>query len=206
MALHRRFARSALMALVPLAVASAACSGASASDLGQPEPSSEDAPSSAAAPSDPPAQAAPHDPPGRVVDGGSEADAAPPACTTLVNVASEVSLIANASSAPPAAGGVIADGTYVVTSATLYTGPGGASGPTSQKVRMTIAIVGPRAESISDDVGRVSTLSTVGNELHSTTSCPGTGTDVVEFTATPTSLTIHMADGAGTRVYFLDKL
>src|SRR5262245_27990911 len=149
MSLDRRFA---FLTLCFLAGLGAACSGSNPES----EPARE--PAVATGPSDPP-DASP-DPasgpsPGPAVAGADAGprDAAPDGdggkrvCNALVNVAPQVTLVAEASDPPTALGGAIADGTYVLTSATVYTGAAGASGPTLQKIQMTIAVAGTHLES-----------------------------------------------------------
>jgi hypothetical protein len=125
-------------------------------------------------------------------------------CNALVNVASEVPIVREATLPPPPAGGAITDGTYVVTRATLHTGPNGATGPHGS-VKMTVAIAGTKGESVFDGVTRSMHFTIVGNEMHATNICPSQGTDTVGFTARPDSLTIYLLDSAGTRVYLLEK-
>jgi len=134
-----------------------------------------------------------------------DAEAGKPACNALVNLGTDVPILTEAAVPPPAMGGAIADGTYVVTSATLYTGPNGASGPSGKSVRMTVAIAGMRGDSVLDDMNRSATFVIAGTKLKSTATCPGTGTDEVDYSATPESLTLYLIDSKGTRVYFLGR-
>jgi hypothetical protein len=196
MSLHHRFAVLALLAFIPLG---AACSGSTAEPLGE---------RAAVAPSPPdPVDAAPGADASASADGSvADKDAGKPACNALVNVASDVAVLAQPSAPPPAKAGAIADGTYVLTSATLYTGPGGAAGPTGETLKMTLAIDGSDGQSVFDGVTRSTKLEIVGDKLRSTSTCPGTGTDEIAYSATATTLALYLLDSKGTRVYSLERM
>jgi hypothetical protein len=86
-------------------------------------------------------------------DGGDDSPA--PACTTvdggcgaLASCGMRVAVLKVASSPPPSLGGAVADGTYVLTGFTLFTGALGGSGPTGAWFRQTIALT-----TLVDDAG-----------------------------------------------------
>jgi hypothetical protein len=126
-------------------------------------------------------------------------------CAALPNVATEVPLIAVPSAPPAAGGGPIANGTYVATTATLFTGSGGTSGPTGKHVQMTVLIDGAHATTVFDAVTREATITRDGTNLHADSICPSKDTDDTAYTATPTTLSIYIVDSKGTRVYSLTK-
>jgi hypothetical protein len=171
---------------------------------------------SAATDATPPADAAAADPPRdaatreAVTDAGLEAaaDAAKAKCNALENVATDVPVVAQPATAPPPEGGALASGTYVLTSAVEYTGPGGMSGATSKSMRMTIRIHanGSDAETVFEGVNRTATLTTSGTTLRAATICPGTSTDENGYTATPTTLTVYIQRTSSVLVYVLSKL
>lgn len=206
MSFPHRFTFLAALVLAPLAPFATACSGAAAPDAVEASPDASDTPSPS-----PAGSARPNDPRAPETDAGAGADASAdhdsgkPSCNSLVNVAADVPIIAAPSAPPPATGGAIADGTYVVTRATVYTGIGGAAGPTGKSVKMTVTVAGANVESVFDGVTRSATIAMAGTMLESTTTCPGTGTDELPYSATSTSLTLVLIDTAGTRVYSLEK-
>ena len=59
------------------------------------------------------------------------------ACNALVNSAPEVAPVYVPADLPVPAGGELSDGTYHVTANSIYTGPGGGSGPTGASIRNT---------------------------------------------------------------------
>lgn len=127
-------------------------------------------------------------------------------CSTLTNVAQPVEIVNQAGDAPPATGGVIASGTYVVTSAVRYTGAAGQTGPSGQKVQMTVRITGQDAESIFDNVPRRATIHVDGVNLRTTARCPSSAVDDAPFSASGDSLTLYLNDSKGTRVYSLTRI
>lgn len=123
------------------------------------------------------------------------------ACHDLVNVGTNVVFTAEASPPPTPLGGTIVDGTYVLTTATLYTGTGGASGPTGDTRSMTMRITGARGDSIFDGVARTAQFAVSGTTMTSTSVCPesgGTRTD--GYDATPTTFAVHLGGSQGVLV------
>jgi len=130
----------------------------------------------------------------------------PGVCNTLANVATTVPILAVASDPPPARGGSFSDGTYVATGATLYTGAGGATGPTGRTLTMTVRVAGTRLESIFDAVPRTAVITGIqGTSVQTTGVCPNTKADSVSFTADGATLALYLIDSSGTRVYSFDK-
>jgi hypothetical protein len=70
-------------------------------------------------------------------------------CTTIALLGSLVPGTFVASAPPSGAGGMVADGTYVLTKYQLYTGTGGLSGPTGQSLQTTIRLTAGVYESVS---------------------------------------------------------
>lgn len=140
--------------------------------------------------------------------GGAGGGPPPPdgGCSTLVGIGAEITTVAAPTVAPPATGGTLADGTYVLTRSTLFTGPGGESGPTSIKRALTLRITGSTAE-VARNKGapQRASLSVAGSKLNIAKVCPKVGSEEVEYTATPTSLSIFETDSDGTALYFFEK-
>jgi hypothetical protein len=95
-------------------------------------------------------------------DGGGEADSGSDgpsdggesdggmACTNIANVGTVVHYIDVPTDQPIAqGGGPPSDGTYVITAASLYTGDGGASGPTSTTIQETVVVSGMSYDQVS---------------------------------------------------------
>jgi hypothetical protein len=112
-------------------------------------------------------------------------------CNKLVQLGGPVTPTCSEATPPALTGGTIVDGTYVMTSATVYTSgtttcsgltfpPGGPS---------TIAMAGPCMQSI-DSMGGAKNFarSTSGNMLTLMEICPGVTTNTVQYTATATTL------------------
>jgi len=135
----------------------------------------------------------------------AEADARPQVCNDLTNIGLDVPIVSEAREAPVATGGTFVDGTYVLTRASVYTGPEGASGPTGRSMRMTIRKDGPRYDSVFDGVPRRAEVTLSGTDLVTKTTCPSSSTMTVGYSATPTSVMVRFPDGANTRVYVYAK-
>lgn len=200
MALHHRFALLVALAGIPLELA---CSGADPSPGGAVE-LDRDTTTYPSDPAEPPSEAPSPDAGG--ARDTAEGESGGSTCSALVNVAPEVQIVAESSDPPPATGGAIADGTYVARNATIYTGAGGTSGPTGSTLQMTVAIAGSLSETVTNGVASSSKMTTSGNQLTYETTCPAERVSHVEYSATPTSLTIHLVDSKGTRVYSLERL
>lgn len=132
-------------------------------------------------------------------------DAKPAVCNDLVNLATDVSVDSDPSEPPTAEGGTFVDGTYLLTRATVYTGPGGASGPSGETMRMTLRKDGPRYDSILKGVARRAEVTIDGTNLVTKSICPSISTRTIGFTATSTSLMIRFPESGGTRVYVYER-
>jgi hypothetical protein len=120
------------------------------------------------------------------------------ACNTLANIGSPVTITEVAQDPPPPQGGTVVDGTYVLTSETTYTGPGGATGTTGTQT-VTIQITGNTIQVAKDFDPPTSTytLSTSGTTFSTTGVCPpGVGPLAGSYTATPTSFTVLLGPSA----------
>jgi hypothetical protein len=149
------------------------------------------------------------------VDGAP--DAAPPAdaavaCNTVPNGGATVTLVRVPQAPPAPTGGTIADGTYVLTSLVQYTGPGGASGPTSMMVRMSMRIGGGRLDLVqntgSGDQTLTYDLATMPamNLLTITPTCPSAGPPQPSlYSASPTELRAYGNGQTSSPLYVLTK-
>jgi hypothetical protein len=133
----------------------------------------------------------------------SSSDTAPPApaCNTLVNDGPTVSLTVVLTAAPPANGGTVVDGTYVLSKATLYTNgvtvtpPPNAFSAVLQMAGHTMQQVG----SINGAESRyTSTFTVSGSNVTTEDTCPAPKSTTYQFTATATLLTISGASTVGT--------
>lgn len=131
--------------------------------------------------------------------GSPDTDEAPTTeegCAPLEN-SSPVVAVENVSvAAPVPAGGAIADGTYVLVRASMYTGVGGPSGRTSETKKMTVRIAGSRIDRVSEGNVHSATFTTRGATLELRTTCPTPLDSQESFTATPTQFSIFVQRGA----------
>jgi hypothetical protein len=115
--------------------------------------------------------------------GGSNCGGNGNACSSLVDGASVTYVVQIASVAPtPAGGGAPMDGTYYLTSASVYTGEGGAKGKTTESRQETLQISGSGTE-----------LNLVSNN----DSCLSTAAGSLSFGATQVTLTATCPSGEG---------
>ena len=121
---------------------------------------------------------------------------APVACNTLVNSASAISIEQVASDPPAPAGGTPVDGTYALTAAVIYTGPGGPTGA-SGTTQTTLQIAGGTIQVVSsgDPATRTVTFTTSGTSVASVDTCPDTDTRPGTYTATPTTFLVELGGG-----------
>ena len=136
-------------------------------------------------------------------DAASSANDAAETCNTLVNSASSVSIEQVASDPPAPQGGTIANGTYTLTAAVIYTGPQGPTGA-SGTTQTTLQVTGGTIQVVSDGdpATRTVTFTTSGTSLDSVDTCPDTDTRPGTYTATPTTLVVELdggTDDAGAR-------
>jgi hypothetical protein len=128
---------------------------------------------------------------------------APIACNSLVNTEPAVTTNQVASDPPAMTGGVIADGTYELTDATIYTGPSGPVGP-GGPAQMTLQISGTTIQmaETGQPPTRTVTLVTSGTTFTATITCPDSEVSQGSYTATATTLAIEIpggTDDAGAR-------
>jgi hypothetical protein len=140
--------------------------------------------------------------------GGSRGGDPPPndpgACNTLTNDGQALVETQSASAPPAPTGGTIADGHYVLTGYTLYTGAGGTTGPLTHTLRCTVTISNSGTTLVvvmsgdgNPDEHTVWTQKTNGTALTHAQSCPNTGQiDPATYTATPSELTWYFASGS----------
>lgn len=123
--------------------------------------------------------------------GGTDAGACP---SSLSFLGGEETIVAKPEPAPEPTGGAVRDGTYVLTTAVLYTGPGGASGPTPQKAGLTIRMAGGVAEIVTDggESRATATYAVAGTTLSTHQTCPAPRDQTVGFTAQAEALVIFL--------------
>jgi hypothetical protein len=118
------------------------------------------------------------------------------ACNTLANSAETLSLPLVGQAPPAAQGGTIADGTYVMQSAAVYTGSGGASGATSTTTQVTIEVHAGTVQVVSTSGGTTThltvTIATSGTALTYTDTCPVSATLQGHYTASANALTVML--------------
>lgn len=148
----------------------------------------------------PPPDAAPNE------DAGSPttADSGSP-CASIADEGDVVTYVVEAADPPAPAGGTILDGTYVLTSGTFFTGPGGESG-LGDKRSMTIRVTGTVVEGARTEGTWRFTYTIDGATLHMTETCPRQHLEDLGYSATPTSLTLFVADDDGTIRLGFEKL
>jgi hypothetical protein len=145
--------------------------------------------------------------------GVGTSDAGTSACNSLTNDGQPVLKEQVAKDPPSPAGGVIADGHYVLTGYTTYTGPGGATGTLTDTLRLAVTISGSGTKLLvvmsadgNADEHTAWTQATTGNALTHTQDCPATGqVDPATFTAGPNELTWYFASGGKTEAWTLTR-
>jgi hypothetical protein len=182
--------RTLRILLLVAPVVLAACSGKSAAPDTSPPPAT-----TADASTDAPAKPPPPPPPGTSTDAGVNV---PTSCTSLALDPRSVTLEDVAATAPGPKGGVVHDGTYVLTSAVRYVGPGGSAGPTSTVYRMTLRVTGNVVERVDMDGATTATLTTSGAILTAKDTCPDDTTEEVGFTADDASVVAFIPTKAPT--------
>lgn len=144
-------------------------------------------------------------------DGGSPGEDATPdapaeaatVCNMLANSAQAVTYSQLNQDPPTPQGGTMADGTYAMTAAAIYTGPGGTSGPSGTS-QTTIQVAGTTIQIVSDGQPptRTVTLATSGTSFTATDTCPDAKVTHGSYSATPTTILIFLdggTDDAGAR-------
>jgi len=124
-------------------------------------------------------------------------------CNTLANAAPVITTQQVATAPPTPKGGVVADGTYLLTDVTIYTGPGGPVGP-GGTARTTVQITGATVQvaNAGEPATRTVLLQTSGATFTSTDTCPDMTILRGGYTATTTTFAIQIdggTDDAGAR-------
>ena len=135
------------------------------------------------------------------------------ACNTLANDGQPIAKAQVATAPPAPAGGAVADGHYVLTGYTLYTGAGGATGALTNTLRLaaTISNSGTTLLVIWSMDGKPNeptawTQKTNGTALTHTQDCPSTGqVDPATYSASPSELTWYFASGSQTEAWTLTR-
>jgi hypothetical protein len=126
-------------------------------------------------------------------------------CNNLANTAPSVQE-ENVSTAPPTPkGGTIPDGKYFLTAAKVYTGPGGASGPTAVTDQLTDVVSAGTFQYVEAVTGGTGsggvysgTIATSGTTLTLTFTCGGTGKSAYStFDSDGTTVTVYGSLTAG---------
>jgi hypothetical protein len=131
----------------------------------------------------------------------------PGGCNSLVNAAPVVAKFQAATNPPAPGGGPIVDGTYYLSQAITYTGPGGASGPLGSTIQDTLVITNAASgtatvqEVTSGDGGADAhasfTLTPAGTMATVTITCPSPSISVsFGYTATATTFMVVSGDQA----------
>jgi hypothetical protein len=161
--------------------------------------SSPDASSTGDAAPQPDGTASPDGAAGGFVESDANFVDAKKACNTLdLGAAAAIPLTQVASQEPVAMGGTISDGTYLLTKFTIYTGPGGATGPLPLSLKVRRDLAGGTFQTVQDDGSNVrhftATLTTTDTAFTETDTCPGTTVDQGTYSATTTTFTEWASD------------
>jgi hypothetical protein len=179
--------------LVVLVFVAPACSSSSSSSTPSDGSPSSDAVSEASSQPEGAASAGNDGAGGSAPDGSG--DDGPTVCNTLVNSGQPVTAMRVASAPPAAQGGTPANGTYLLTSETIYTGAGGATGPSGTQ-SITIQIQGSTIQVAKSTSPLTSTydLSTTGTTYTAAGECPPlVGGLMGSYTATTTTFVVSIA-------------
>ena len=149
----------------------------------------------------------PTSPPGSTAqnDSGPATDGA---CNALTQMAAPVAIEAVAGDPPQPGGGDLADGTYVLTRAALYTGQGGAAGATGNRIAVTIRIAGGVAETFAEGMARSATNEATGTMLTTTDTCPDHDVQQKQsgYTASGATIDAFVVEGKKTLVETFTRL
>lgn len=140
--------------------------------------------------------------------GGNDGGAA---CNSFAIGGQQVDVQQVASDPPAAMGGTIMSGTYVMTSAKIYTGVGGATGPSGETTQQTIVISTTNGTSGTVQIAQISfggdsptidrstgTFNVSGTNLTYADTCGGTDSGTAGFTVAGNTFTIYPPGNAGT--------
>jgi hypothetical protein len=139
-------------------------------------------------------------------DASTSADAG--GCSGLPDTASAVTEQYSATAPPNATGGSLLDGTYFLTGATLYTGPGGATGATGRTRKATLQLSRNAYLYSSDDDGisyqQAGMVAPSGSALMGTVTCPaGAPAPFTSFSVTSTGFIELAPNYSGTTATFV---
>jgi hypothetical protein len=131
---------------------------------------------------------------------------APGTCNSVVQTASEVTQMRVAEIAPVGTGGTVPDGTYHLIQDTIYTGAGGATGPTGYASRFTTRCVASSCDLVIEDEMEATQsyrIVTSGTSVTFTITCPTpftfSGTITTVTAGGSTTVSIFEASGSDTR-------
>jgi hypothetical protein len=118
-------------------------------------------------------------------------------CNALVGDAPAITSTNSPAQVPTPAGGTLSDGTYVLTSTTIYTAlpfPG-------MKLRSVMQITGNTIQQVAtmngDEKRFTTSFTTAGSSIVMTDTCPARKTGTYTFTATPTELRMYLTSPMG---------
>jgi hypothetical protein len=137
---------------------------------------------------------------------GAACSAAPStgACNGLTDIGAVVIPVCATGPEPDGTGGTIVDGTYVLTSLTLYDCTRVATFPQSQTLTVSGACMQGAAHVGGAPITTSQSFVVSGNQLTGSIDCPAgqSGAQTATFTATPTTLTLfHPAPAGQVEVY-----
>jgi hypothetical protein len=118
-----------------------------------------------------------------------------PVCNNLVADGPTVPYTVVAAAAPTPAGGTITDGTYELTSLTVYTGVNGSTTPIASTACMVMTVAGSTVQTVDVVNGQehryTSTLSVSGTMFTMNDTCPARDTSSIQLTATATEIRLY---------------
>lgn len=136
----------------------------------------------------------------------------PAGCNTLDNVGDTVTTTRVAEALPTLTGGTLAEGTYVVTAVTEYTGTGGASGTVAgDTMKQTMRLAAGKFEIVrmqktNPEKRSAGDYKTSGTTFTMTGTCPSASGDVpVNYEATGTTLKISLGTTLKTVITYTKK-
>ena len=138
-------------------------------------------------------------------------DDASAGCNDVVNTAPVFDGRRVALGIPTPSGGTIVEGTYYETDYTIYTGPGGATGPEGMDHQITAVIAGPivRIAYLMNGIQKryTFTMTTSGTQTTWTFSCPPTQAPIVYgFDASPARIVLYITiDPTNQRTFTLTR-
>ncbi len=128
---------------------------------------------------------------------GQSGGDAGPACNSVTNGATTVSINNVPAAVPAPMGGTLVDGTYYLTQASVYTGAGGASGSTGATLQASTVLSGGTYQYVQNQNGKgdsatSGTYTTSGTSITVEQTCPlPSAVPYSGYTATSTSFTLY---------------